>query len=208
MNTYIKRLQAKASRNGIKLSMAQVREAYKAIVSDVENPQELELQTVMDNLQNNYESTGLTIAKPEQTTLEETVTTVKTTEPTTQSKDLVQATVTNIAPTQKEIIELVEAEFGKESSDTKDKILSTLKGQVFNNARELQTTISTLKNVESQMILQILKDYQQQASKNSDSLREALDNIAAKNRKESEAFLEQFDTDMKEMMSFFNISTL
>ena len=40
MNTFAKRLQTRASRKGIKVSMQQVREVYQAVVKDLENPTE------------------------------------------------------------------------------------------------------------------------------------------------------------------------
>jgi hypothetical protein len=51
MNTFIKRLQTRASRKGIKVSMQQVREVYQTVVKDLENPSDEEMDLVLAKLE-------------------------------------------------------------------------------------------------------------------------------------------------------------
>jgi|GEM_PF-1549462 len=51
MNTFIKRLQTRASRKGIKVTMQQCREVYQAVVGDWENPLEEEMNAALEKLE-------------------------------------------------------------------------------------------------------------------------------------------------------------
>lgn len=51
MKTYIKRLQTRASRKGIKATLQQCREVYQSIVGDLENPLEDEMSAALEKLE-------------------------------------------------------------------------------------------------------------------------------------------------------------
>ncbi len=65
MNTFAKRLQTRASRKGIKVSMQQVREVYQAVVSDLENPTEEEMNLVLSQLESSSQEVGELVPIPE-----------------------------------------------------------------------------------------------------------------------------------------------
>jgi hypothetical protein len=66
MKTYVKRLQTRASRKGIKVSLQQVRDIYQTVVSDLENPTEEEMNLVLSKLESSTQevSEALTIPEP------------------------------------------------------------------------------------------------------------------------------------------------
>jgi len=65
MNTFAKRLQTRASRKGIKLSMQQVRDVYQSVVNDLENPTTEEMDLVLAKLESSFQEIGDPLAIPE-----------------------------------------------------------------------------------------------------------------------------------------------
>jgi hypothetical protein len=55
MKTFVKRLQTRASRKGIRVSMQQVRDAYQSVVTDLENPTDEEMEAVLTKLESSSE---------------------------------------------------------------------------------------------------------------------------------------------------------
>jgi hypothetical protein len=70
MNTFAKRLQTRASRKGIKVSMQQVREVYQTVVKDLENPSEEEMDLVLVKLEAPATEEGELVAASHLDTLE------------------------------------------------------------------------------------------------------------------------------------------
>jgi hypothetical protein len=65
MNTFVKRLQTRASRKGIKVSMQQVRDVYQSVVNDLEKPTTEELDLVLAKLESSFQEVDEPIAIPE-----------------------------------------------------------------------------------------------------------------------------------------------
>jgi len=70
MKTFVKRLQTRASRKNIKVSLQQVRDAYQAVVSDIENPTEEEMNIVLSQLESSSQEVGELVPIPEPTITE------------------------------------------------------------------------------------------------------------------------------------------
>lgn len=70
MNTFTKRLQTRASRKGIKVSMQQVREIYQTVVKDLENPSDEEMDLVLAKLEAPVTEDGELVAVSHLDTLE------------------------------------------------------------------------------------------------------------------------------------------
>ena len=65
MKTFVKRLQTRASRKGIKVSLQCVRDAYQTVVTDLENPTEEEMNIVLSRLESSTEEVSELILIPE-----------------------------------------------------------------------------------------------------------------------------------------------
>jgi hypothetical protein len=65
MKTFVKRIQTRASRKNIKVSLQQVRDAYQAVVSDLENPTEEEMNLVLSQLESSSQEVGELVPIPE-----------------------------------------------------------------------------------------------------------------------------------------------
>jgi hypothetical protein len=65
MKTFVKRLQTRASRKNIKVSLQQVRDAYQAVVSDLGNPTEEEMNLVLSQLESSSQEVGELVPIPE-----------------------------------------------------------------------------------------------------------------------------------------------
>lgn len=65
MKTFVKRLQTRASRKNIKVSLQQVRDAYQTVVSDLENPTEEEMNLVLSQLESSSQEVGELVPIPE-----------------------------------------------------------------------------------------------------------------------------------------------
>ena len=65
MNIFAKRLQTRASRKGIKVSMQQVRDVYQSVVNDLENPTTEEMDLVLAKLESSFQEVGESLAIPE-----------------------------------------------------------------------------------------------------------------------------------------------
>lgn len=78
MNKYIKRIQAKLSYNGVKVSQPDIKEVYKQLVKDIENPTQEEMDTVTDKFLNgnnsemvNHSTADSGSPEPQELTLED-----------------------------------------------------------------------------------------------------------------------------------------
>ncbi|MBW4549180.1 MAG: hypothetical protein KME25_32965 [Symplocastrum torsivum CPER-KK1] len=65
MKTFVKRLQTRASRKGIKVSLQQVRDIYQAVVTDLESPTEEEMKIVLSKLELSTQNVCELVAIPE-----------------------------------------------------------------------------------------------------------------------------------------------
>jgi len=65
MKTFVKRLQTRASRKGIKVSLQQVRDSYQAVVKDLDNPSEEEMNIVLSKLESSTQEVSEALTIPD-----------------------------------------------------------------------------------------------------------------------------------------------
>lgn len=83
MNTYIKRLQSRLSKDGYKVSLQQLREVYPGMVIDVNNPTDEELETIKQHFMNEQHLTDAPTTESSEIELSNTANTPVTAEPET-----------------------------------------------------------------------------------------------------------------------------
>ena len=96
MKTFVKRLQTRASRKGIKVSLQCVRDAYQTVVTDLDNPSEEEMNIVLSKLELSTQEIS------EALTIHDSVATDISTDSNADIWELLQPEDTTIAPDQQE----------------------------------------------------------------------------------------------------------
>lgn len=232
MDIYIKRLQTRASRQGMRASKAIIRELYTKFVSDPKSPTEVELALVLGELLK--QPTGLAITQPEtiEITPESHPETWEKLQPADQTSEENSEESEAIAPqpeesalattgetkpislgdspsnlpiTQSQIQTAVEQHFGKESNETKAAILSYVAQDTFSTATELQQALAKLRQMKLDILMRVVSDHNKASNSDQSSIKDALIKATEQRQQESEAFFAQFESQLEGMRAAFGL---
>jgi predicted transcriptional regulator/plasmid stability protein len=225
MDKFIKRLQTRASRKGISVSKSQVREVYQSVVTTPEHPSEEEMSAVIQKLEAQYQAPSyevtnsqLTVTEqPELTQAEEPKEMIQSTpaQPAQQPSSSTLATSnrsslshpsdTSTAPTQTQIIEAVEKEFGKENFETKTAILNYVLNDTYQTATELQGALAKLRQMRLDILMKLIADHNQASGEDEKLFKSALSQAAANRQQETEDFFDSFENQLTSVRASFGI---
>lgn len=229
MDTYIKRLQSRASKQNVKVTKDQVRTIYRDCVKDLENPTEVEMGLALGEIIRRHSPKDLTIAEPEtieitaesnpdiweklqptEETVEETSAIAPQSDETSPSalatkpnSSLTQQEATNL--TQREIQSAVEQHFGRESQETKSAILNYIAKDTFTTATELRAALSRLREMKLEILMKVVTDYNQESSADQNRIQDALAKASQQRQEESSDFLAKFETQLQGMRAAFGL---
>lgn len=229
MDTYIKRLQTRASKQGVKVSKDQVRAIYPNCVADPSNPTEVEMALALGEIIRIHSPKDLAIAEPEtieitpesnpdawenlQPPTEETVEETSAIAPqseetspsalTTTNSSLTQQEATNL--TQREIESAINQHFGKESQETKSAILNYIAKDTFTTATELRAALSRLRETKLEILMKVVNDYNQESSADQNRIQDALTKATQQRQEESNDFLAEFESRLQGMRAAFGL---
>lgn len=226
MDTFIKRLQTRASKQGVRVSKDQVRAIYPNCVADLENPTEVEMGLALGEIIRLHSPKDLTIAQPEtieitpdshpetweilqppaEETPQETPAIAPQTEQsalTTNTQNLTDSLSTNL--TQTEIQSAVEQHFGRESLETKTAILNYIAKDTFTTATELRTALSRLREMKLEILMKIVLDHNQEAATDQTLIQDALIKATQQRQEESQDFFNQFENQLQGMRAAFGL---
>lgn len=226
MDTYIKRLQTRASKQGVKVSKDQVRAIYPNCVADPSNPTEVEMALALGEIIRIHSPKDLTIAEPETIEItasnpdiweklqpaEETVEKAEAIAPQPEKSALTTtgetkpATLTDSpALSQQQIQSAVEQHFGKESAEIRGAILNYVAKDSFKTATELQTALAQLRQMKLDILMKIILDHNQQSSEDRSRIQDALLNATQQREVESKDFFSQFENQLQGMRAAFGL---
>lgn len=230
MDTYIKRLQTRASKQNVRVTKDQVRSIYRDCVADLENPTEVEMGLALGEIIRIHSPKDLTIAEPEtieitadshpdvwdklQPPTEETVEEIEAIAPQSQetspsalatkpNSSLTQQEGTNL--TQREIQSAVEQHFGRESQETKSAILNYIAKDTFTTATELRAALSRLREMKLEILMKVVNDFNQESSADQNRIQDALAKASQKRQEESSDFLAEFESQLAGMRAAFGL---
>lgn len=225
---YIKTVQTRLTRKGTRLSKSQIREVYNQVITTPESPSEDELNVVMQQLEAQYKAPSheptSELATTEQPTLtqqeevkEMPQTNIETTpaqpaqEPlngalaTSVQKGLSRGCESDTAPTQTQIIEAVEQQFGKENFETKTAILNYVLTDTYATATELKAALAKLRQMRLDLLLKLIADHNQASASDENQIKTALLQASSARQKETEDFFASFDARLLQMRTNFGI---
>jgi hypothetical protein len=220
MDIYIKRIQTRASRQGVRASKPAIRELYTKFVANPALPTEVEMSLVLGELLNQAQSTELATTEPEtieitldsQPPTEETVEETPAIAPQTKQSALTttgetKPTTTTDSPalSQNQIQIAVEEHFGKESAEIRGAILNYVAKDSFKTATELQTALEQLRQMNLDILMKIVLDHNQQSSEDRNRIQEALLNATQQREVESKDFFTQFENQLAGMRAAFGL---
>ncbi|NEP12039.1 MAG: hypothetical protein F6K14_17885 [Symploca sp. SIO2C1] len=222
MDKFIKRIQSRVSRQGIKVTKDQVRAVYSELVKSLETPTEQEIQAVTELLcAQNREVENTSIAPQEspqesiQEVPQETMLQAQPQAPQAQPKNSQLATTPQsaIQPTsddqsaitQEAIKQAVEEQFGGQNVATKTAILNYVAQDTFSTAQELQASLNKLRNMRLDILMKLISDHNHASDSDESLLKQALLNATAKRQQETQDFFANFETQMSDMRAVFGI---
>lgn len=227
MDTYIKRLQTRASKQGVKVSKDQVRAIYPNCVADPSNPTEVEMALALGEIIRIHSPKDLAIAEPETIEItpesnpdawenlqpvEETVEETEAIAPQSEQSALTTTTETKPATltdspalSQQQIQSAVEQHFGKESAEIRGAILNYVAKDSFKTATELQSALAQLRQMNLDILMKIVLDHNQQSSEDRSRIQEALLNATQQREAESNDFFSQFENQLQGMRAAFGL---
>jgi hypothetical protein len=225
MDKFIKRLQTRASRKGINVSKSQVREIYQGVVVAPESPTDEEMSAVIQKLESqyqapSYEATNSEITLTEQPELvqsEETKEMIQSTPAQTAQQPSSSTLATSnrsklshpsdasTAPTQTQIIEAVEKEFGKENFETKTAILNYVLNDTYQTAQELKGALGKLRKMRLDILMKLIADHNQASGEDEKFLKSALSQAAANRQQETADFFDSFESQLMQVRANFGI---
>jgi plasmid stability protein len=222
MDKFIKRLQTRASRKGISVSKSQVREIYTQIVTEPESPSDEEMSAVIQKLENQYQAPSYEpisdLATAEQsepiqqqeesqsmTPAQSTTQPSNSTLITSNRSNLTQASEASTAPTQSQIIEAVEQQFGKENFETKTAILNYVLNDTYQTAQELKGALAKLRQMKLDILMKLIADHNQASGEDEKFLKSALSQASANRQKETEDFFDSFNSQLMQVRANFGI---
>lgn len=232
MDTYIKRLQTRASKQGVKVTKDQIRAIYPNCVADPSNPTEVEMGLALGEIIRIHSPKDLTLAEPKtieitaesnpdtweklQPPAEETVEETSAIAP--QSEQSALATTGETKPatlgnplgdssgiTQQQIQTAVEEHFGKESVETKTAILNYVAQDTFNTATELQHALAQLRQMKLDILMKVVSDHNQASNTDQTSIQDALIKATQQRQEESQDFFSQFENQLQGMRAAFGL---
>ena len=221
MDKFIKRLQTRASRKGVSVSKSQVREIYQSVVASPESPTDEEISIIIEQLESQYKAPSFepsselsTTEKsapieqqeteqmtPAQSTAQFSSSTLATSNPSTLS----HGSTANLSPTQQQIQEAVEQQFGRKNVETKTAILNYVAQDTFSTAQELQTALSKLRQMRLDILMKLISDHNSQSSSDEDLLKHGLFASTANRQRETEDFYGSFKNQLLQMRATFGV---
>ncbi|NER95074.1 MAG: hypothetical protein F6J86_14760 [Symploca sp. SIO1B1] len=222
MDKFIKRIQSRVSRQGIKVTKDQVRAVYSELVGNLEAPTEEEIQSVTELLcSHNQEVENTQLAPQEvpqesiQESPQETMLQAQPQAPqaqpqnsqlaTTNQSAIQQATDDQSAITQEAIKQAVEEQFGGQNVATKTAILNYVAQDTFSTAQELKASLTKLRNMRLDILMKLISDHNKSSDSDESLLKQALLTATAKRQQETQDFFANFETQMSEMRAAFGI---
>jgi hypothetical protein len=222
MDKFIKRLQTRASRKGISVSKSQVREVYQVIVATPDSPSEEEMISVIERLEKQFSAPSheptSDLATTEQsepiqqqeepqqmTPAQATAQPSNSTLTTSNRSNLTQASESSTAPTQSQIIEAVEQQFGKENFETKTAILNYVLNDTYQTAQELKGALAKLRQMKLDILMKLIADHNQASGEDEKFLKSALSQASANRQKETEDFFDSFNSQLMQVKANFGI---
>ena len=223
MDKFIKRIQSRVSRQGIKVTKDQVRAVYSERVANPDAPTEQEIQDVTEQLCSNAsvksllgapiqeEDTQLAAKESPQETMLQAQPQAPQAQPqnsqlaTTNQSAIQQATDDQSAITQEAIKQAVEEQFGGQNVATKTAILNYVAQDTFSTAQELQASLAKLRNMKLDILMKLVNDHNKSSDSDESLLKQALLTATAKRQQETQDFFANFETQMSEMRAAFGI---
>ncbi|HEY9603004.1 MAG TPA: hypothetical protein V6C85_15420 [Allocoleopsis sp.] len=221
---YIKTVQTRLTRKGTRLSKSQIREVYNQVITTPESPSEDELNVVMQQLEAQYKApsheptSGLTATEQPALTQQEEVKEMSYSTPaqpaqepsngalaTSVQKGLSRGCESDTAPTQTQIIEAVEQQFGKENFETKTAILNYVLNDTYATATELKAALAKLRQMRLDLLLKLIADHNQASASDENQIKTALLQASSARQKETEDFFASFDARLLQMRTNFGI---
>lgn len=228
MDKFIKRLQTRASRKGISVSKSQVREVYTQVVTAPECPSEEDMISVIERLEEQFkapaqepESNQITVSEstesiqqsaqiqqqeePQEMTPAQPVQHSETAMMPYQSNGMSHAPSGELGVTGKQIKEAVELQFGSQSQQTKEALVSYAFQRSFKNADDLRLALEKIAQLEQDAFLKIIADFNTTAIANRDMYKSALEEVQAKLQREDEDFFGSLESRLAGMRAKFGI---
>lgn len=219
MDKFIKRIQTRLSRQDVRVTRAQVREVYKSVVVDIDNPSDEELDTVGSRLASIYGADDYSqneLATTEQASpaqyQEQSQGMAQDHTPSSNGAlatatrgGIQQATKGELGVTQQQIQQAVESQFGRENQETKQAILNYVAQDTFSTAQELQRALAKLRDMRLDILMKLINDHNAASSEDENLLKTALVNATAQRQRETEDFFGDFETQMRDMRAAFGI---
>lgn len=222
---FVKRLQSRAKRLDVSVTMEQCRKVYTKHIKNPAYPADEEMEAALVELtaveQPEEGIPGdLAIQQPE--TVEITADshpdiweTLQPEEPepqpepeqsalaTTQPSDL--SAPVPAAITEAQIQQAVEQQFGKESQATKAAIINYIAKDTFTTATELQTALTQLRQTKLDILLKLISDHNEQTASDERLIKDALNQATEQREQESRDFLADFQSQLDQMRMAFNV---
>ena len=208
MDKFIKRLQTRLSRKGVKVTKDQVREVYRELVVNLDFPTDEEMVVATDLLLSKYqkpEESRSNLATTQELPQPQQMTTPKSALATSSRSAISQLDNTQLGITQTAIQEAVEQQFGNENQQTKQAILNYVAQDTFSTAQELQSALVKLRSMRLDILMKLISDHNEAASADETLLKTALANATAQRQRETEDFFGSFENQMLEMRAAFGV---
>ncbi|NES18148.1 MAG: hypothetical protein F6K41_04280 [Symploca sp. SIO3E6] len=218
MDKFIKRIQSRVSRQGIKVTKDQVRAVYSELVEKLETPTEQEIQAVTELLcsqKQEVENNSITPLETQESIQEIPQETMLQAQPqaqhhnnqlaTTNQSAIQQTSDDQSAITQEAIKQAVEQQFGGQNVATKTAILNYVAQDTFSTAQELQSSLNKLRNMRLDILMKLISDHNKSSDSDESLLKQALLTATAKRQQETQDFFDNFETQMSDMRAAFGI---
>jgi hypothetical protein len=221
MDKFIKRLQTRLSRKGVRLSKSQIRDAYTQVVLEPESPSDEEIVYVIEQLEAQYQAPSHEPSTDLSTTEQAAPITQQETQPMTPAQTtpqpsnstlatsnhsaISQASSADLGVTQQQIQQAVEQQFGKENVETKQAILNYVAQDTFSTAQELQQALGKLRQMRLDILMKLINDHNQASGNDEDLLKTALLNATAQRQRETEDFFGSFENQLAQMRATFGV---
>jgi hypothetical protein len=218
MDVFIKRIQTRASRQGVRVSKPAIRELYNKYVANPALPTEVEMSLVLGELLKSPQSTELAIPEPEiiEITPDSHPDVWETLQPPTEEPTASNSSLTAVPSstltdelsaglTQRQIQSAVEQHFGKESVETKQAILNYVAQDTFATATELRTALTRLREMKLEILMKIVLDHNQASGTDQNLIQSALTQATQQRQEESRDFFNQFENQLAGMKAAFGL---